>query len=157
MTTSRFALTISTLYSIPLLIWFLFSLQFVDWNPHSLQSLFNNTYTVVLLLQALALPLCFIYRSGANWHDDAIGVLHIILFPLPLITLSWLTGSVSATAILTAVVLLTGLSILLIVLQQLSRLITDNHTISQPILSSLQLIITVLVWNYRDLWQGWIM
>lgn len=156
MTSSRSALTLSLLYSIPLLIWLTFSLQFIDWNTHSLQHLFQQTHNALLLLQAIALPLCFIYRSDGNWQDDALAVTHILLYPLPVITLAWLTGSVTTTVILTGFAMLTGLSFFMFLLQIFSRLIAYNNYIKQSVLSSLHLIITILVWNYRDLWRGWI-
>ena len=152
MTQPRQALTISIVYSIPLLIWLLCRLELIEWSTGSLQHIFRQTLAGLLLLQLLATALLFINPPEARWQDDALGILHIVLFPLPVLVLTALTGSVSLSVILKGLLLVSSFGLLAFLLQRGgSRL-----NIMESGRALVHVLLATLVWNYRDLWWDWL-
>jgi len=156
MNQSRQALVLSIIYSLPLIIWFVTQLQFIEWSTANLQSLFRQTLFGLFLLQAFTTALLFINHPGSTWQDDALGVTHILLFPLPFLTLIWLTGSVSLSVILKNLALVSSLGIFALLLQQCCRLIPARKNLLQTGGSLAVILMAVIIWNYRQLWWIWL-
>ena len=156
MNQSRRALIVSIVYSIPLLIWFIAQLQFIDWNTASLQSLFLQTLFAVLLLQFFSIALLLINHPEGNWRDNSLAVIHILLFPLPFMSLSWLTGSASLSILLKSFVCLSSAAVLLFFIQQGSQLIPDRIKIIGTLFTLTQILLAVMLWNFRHIWWNWL-
>jgi len=156
MSQSRRALILSIVYSIPLLIWFITQLQFIDWNTANLQSLFRQTLFAVLLLQFFSIALLLINHPGDNWQDNALAVIHTLLFPLPLMSLFWLTGSASLSILLKSLLCLGSSAVLLLLIQQGSQLIPDRIKIIGTLFTLSQILLAVMLWNSRHIWWNWL-
>lgn len=155
MSQSRKALIFSILYSLPLLAWLTAQLKFLEWNTASLPLLFQQTLAVLVLLQALAIVLLFLNHSKAEWHDELLAIIHILLFPLPFFILIWLTGSVSLNVLLKSLLLPGSVAAISFIIQRCNGLIPCRQNILQTGSSLLYILLAVLIWNYRDLWWGW--
>jgi len=156
MSQQRQALTLSIIYSIPLLIWLTTQLQFIEWSHFYLQPLFRQLFSTLLLLQTLCITLLSLNRVDRQWSQDALGIIHIILFPLPFVALTWLTGSVNLNTIISGLLLISLIGALGI----LSRISIDFLAaglkplkIISPFVS---ITLAILMWNFRHLWMNWL-
>jgi hypothetical protein len=156
MSQQRQALTLSIAFSLPLLVWLFARLEFIEWDADSLQFVFRRTLAGLLLLQLLATALLFINSSGENWRDDALGIVHIVLFPLPLLVLIWLTGSVSPYTILKALSLVSSFGLLAFLTRQIVKPVCGGSNISEIGHTLAHILFAVMVWNFRELWWGWL-
>lgn len=155
MNQSRKALIFSILYSVPLLIWLTAQLKFSEWNTTGLQLLFQQTLATLVLLQSFTIVLLFLNQSKAEWRDELVAIVHIMLFPLPFFVLIWLTGSVSLTILLKSLLLPGSVATMVFIIQRCNGLVPDRKTIFQPGISLLYIMLAVLIWNYRELWRDW--
>jgi len=155
MSQSRKALIFSILYSLPLLTWLTAQLEFLEWNTGSLQLLFQQTLVVLVLLQAFAIVLLFLNSPKEQWHSELAAIFHILLFPLPFFALIWLTGSASLSTLLKSLLLPGSVAAIAFVIQHGSGLIPGRQHIVEAGISLLYILLTVLIWNYRELWWSW--
>lgn len=156
MNQSRQALILSLLYSLPLLAWLAAQLKYIEWNSGNLQFLFRQTLLGLILFQTFATILLFINHANNKWHDDAMGVIHILLFPLPFLTLIWLTGSASLNVILKSLLLVGSVGALALLVQQCGRMIPMSMTVIRHGLSLMHILLAVTIWNYHYLWRRWL-
>lgn len=156
MSQSQRALIISIVYSIPLLIWFITQLQFIDWNTANLQSLFRQTLFAVLLLQFFSIALLLINHPGDNWRDNALAIIFTLFFPLPFMSLFWLTGSASITILMKSFAWLASLSFLLLLIHQGSQLIPDRIKFIGTFFTLSQIVLAVMLWNFHHIWWNWL-
>lgn len=159
MSQSRQALILCTIFSLPLLIWFIAQLQFIDWNATHLQSLFLQTLFGLLLLQFFAITLLFISHPGNSWWDDALGATHILLFPMPFMALFWLTGSVSFFTLVKSFTLVASFAVCSFLLQQVRLFFSSADfpaiaTNIEAFVTLLHILLAIMVWNFRDFWWG---
>ena len=156
MNPSRQALALSMAYLLPLLIWLLAQLQYIEWSPLNLQHLFRQTLALLIPLQALCITLSGINRSPQDWQDEALAIIHIILFPLPVLALIWLTGGADLTLILNSLLLL-SLFAAVIQLIQLADKKSPLAANTRAIMRSLgYLLLFIALWNFRPHWHGWL-
>ena len=163
------ALTFSLLYSLPLLVWLIARLHYIEWTTNELHWLLGQTWRIIVLLQAGIIPLLFIApscRAAENQHqpahpdntltDDLLAMLHILLYPLPLLTLIWLGGGATLHTLLAGlalVVIVAAISLLI----QLGRQLVRKRQSPLSILPSLaQLLLVVSLWNFRDAWFAYL-
>ncbi len=108
---------------------------------------------VLLILQATAVALWTPwYGRESPWASALTGMLLLILVPLPLITILWLTGTWSLTVIARAeVTLLIFAAALLFGIRALARLPVSSITSAIA-----QLVGIVGLWAFRDDWLGWL-
>lgn len=154
MNLSRKALTFSILYSLPLLVWLTAQLEFLEWNTGVLQRLFQQTLAVIILLQAFAIVLLFLNHSKAEWRDEVVAIFHILLFPLPFLVLIWLTGSVSLNVLLKSQLLPGLVGAMVFIIQRCNGLVPGRQNMMQAGISLLYILLTILIWNYRERWWG---
>lgn len=155
MNQSRKALTFSIVYSLPLLIWLTAQLEFIEWHTANLQSLFQQTMAVLVLLQAFTLVLLFLNQTKGKWRDEVVAIIHILFFPLPFFVLIWLTGSVTLYVILKSLLLPGSVAATAFIIQRCNGLIPSRQNIMETGISLLYVLLAVLIWNYRDLWWSW--
>ena len=155
MNLSRKALIFSILYSLPLLAWLTAQLEFLEWNTGVPQLLFQQTLAVIILLQAFAIVLLLLNHSKAEWRNEVVAIFHILLFPLPFLVLIWLTGSVSLNVLLKSLLLPTSVGAMVFIIQRCNGLIPSRQNIMQAGISLLYILLTILIWNYREQWWDW--
>ncbi len=156
MTQSRQAFSISIIYSIPLLLWFSAQLQYIDWNSLSLQHLFRQTLFTLVMLQVFAITLLFTMQTQKTWQDDLLAILFVILYPLPFLLITGLSGGTSINALLSGSAIVGAAGGLSFLIQFCGRRITSKWWIIKTGLSSTHILTAVLIWNFRDLWQNWL-
>ena len=154
MTQPRQALRISIIYSIPLLLWFCAQLQFIDWNGESLSRFFKQTLGVLVLLQVFSLTLLFTGQTQQRMRDDLFAILFVMLYPLPFLAIIWLSGSASFSNLFIAAVIVGAAGGIAFLLQFCGRLIAPRWRLIQTGLSTTHILLAVVIWNFRDLWQG---
>jgi hypothetical protein len=155
MSHTRLAVIISLFYSLPLLVWMMAQLAFIEWSPSSLQPLFRQSLFILLLLQSLIIAVLFINQRDEGWQQETLAALQILFYPLPILTLTWLTGSASLTLTLKGMFLVTLIAALANCLRHCSRLL-PNQPQANTLLALAQLSIAVVVWNFRELWWNWL-
>lgn len=156
MNRSRQALTLSILYALPLLIWLTTQLEFVEWSTGSLHTIFKQSLAGLMLLQAAAMTLLLINNPTGKWLEDFLGVMHILLFPLPFLTLIWLTGSASLIVILKGLLLICSIAVVSLLIQQGGRIIPARQNTSQIVPTLAHSILITILWNFRDRWWSWL-
>ncbi len=156
MSQSRHALFISIIYTIPLLFWFSTQLQFIEWNGTHLQQLMIQTLTVLPLLQIFSIVLLFTHNTQQKWQDDVLAIIHILLFPLPLMTLIWLTGSTTLSVLLKSLVIVSMTGFLIFFLRLLAKNLPVSWQIVKTGLSSIHILVIVFALNYREFWLEWL-
>jgi len=154
MTQSRQALRISIIYSIPLWLWFCAQLQFIDWNSVSLAQFFRQTLSALVLLQVFSLTLLFINQTQEKIRDDLFAILFVMLYPLPFLAIVWLSGSASYSALLFTLVIVGAAGGIAFLLQFCGRLIPSEWSMIRSAVSTTHILSAVVIWNFRDLWQG---
>jgi len=152
----RQALALSIVYTIPLLIWLVAGLEFTEWNEDSLRFIFRQALAALLLLQLLSTALLCMNSDTAGWQDNALGILQLILFPLPLLVLIWLTGSASPGLILKSLLLACSLGLIAVLVQQLGRPGLGGPNYFETGRALAQVLLAIMVWNFRELWWGWL-
>lgn len=156
MNASRKALTLSLAYSLPLLAWFYVKLHGVEWGIDSPQTYFHQALAGFILLQALATALLFLNEAKESWRDEALGIVHILLFPLPLLALAWLTGTLALSALFQCCLLVAAVGALTILIRRSFVLIRERWQSIATLVSLLHILLAIAVWNFRDLWWGWL-
>lgn len=154
MTQSRQAVNISIIYSIPLLLWFSAQLQYIEWNSVNLPQFFQQTLIALILLQVFSLTLLFTNHAQKKMQDDLLAILFIIIFPLPFLAIIWLTGGTSLRALLSGLVIVGAAGGIAFLIQFCGRLIPPRRRLMQAGLSSTHILSAVVIWNFRNLWQG---
>ncbi len=154
MTQSRQALRISIIYSIPLLLWFCAQLQFIDWNSVSLTHFFRQTLSALILLQVFSLTLLFTNQAQKNRRDDLFAIGFVLLYPLPFLAIAWLSGSASYRALLIALGIVGSAGAIAFLVQFCGSLTACRRRLVQTGLSATHLLPALVIWNFRDLWQG---
>ena len=154
MTQSRKAVHISIIYSIPLLLWFTAQLQYIEWTSINLPQFFKQTLIVLILLQVFSLTLLFTNHTQKKMQDDLLAILLIMIYPLPFLALIWLTGSTSVTALLNGIVIVGAAGGIAFLIQFCGKLIPSRWRLMQTGLSSTHILTAVVIWNFRNLWQG---
>lgn len=154
MTQPRQALRISIIYSIPLLLWFCAQLQFIDWNGESLGRFFKQTLSALVLLQVFSLTLLFTGQVQQRMRDDLFAILFVMLYPLPLLAIIWLSGSASYSVLFIAVVIVGAAGGIGFLLQFCGSLIAPRWRLLQIGISTTHVLLAIVIWNFRDLWQG---
>ena len=150
----RQALRISIVYSIPLLLWFCAQLQFIDWNGEGLAQFFKQTLSALVLLQVFSLALLFTGQTQQRIRDDLLAILLVMLYPLPFLAIIWLSGSASYSVLFIAVAIVGAAGGIAFVLQCCGRLIAPRCSLIQIGISTTHILLAVVIWNFRDLWQG---
>ncbi len=156
MTQSRRALSISIIYSIPLLLWFSAQLQYIDWNNLSLQHLFRQTLFMLVMLQTFSITLLFTKQIQKKWQDDLFAILFVILYPLPFLLITGLSGGTSLNTLLSGTAIVGAVGGISFLIQFCGRRIASRWWIIKTGLSSTHILTAVLIWNFRDLWQKWL-
>lgn len=154
MTQPRQALRISIIYSIPLLLWFCAQLQFIDWNGASLSRFFKQTLSALVLLQVFSLTLLFTGQTQERMRDDLFAILFVMLYPLPFLAIIWLSGSASYSVLFIAVIIVGMAGGIAFLLQFCGSLIAPRWRLLQIGISTTHILLAVVIWNFRDLWQG---
>jgi len=169
MSQSHKALIFSILYSVPLTIWLVTQLEFLEWSSTSLRLLFQQTLAVLVLLQAFAAILLFVdystQRSALDWLDELTAIAHLLLFPLPFFSLIWLTGSASLSIILNSIIVPASVAAMVFIISRFngqlfnSQLTNSRASGKYNIIhcgsSLFYVLLAVLVWNYRYEWWHW--
>ncbi|MEG7522811.1 MAG: hypothetical protein M3H12_06890 [Chromatiales bacterium] len=148
--------TISSLaYLLPLTLWLTAQLELNDWAAARVTTLFDQAVHVTLIAQIIGVILLFIKPIESSRRNDIIALALILFFPLPLLTLSWLSGSLEIIPIAlgSLVVTLTGLSAFGI-RQGLSHIL-PNPVIREGMIGALQVALLILLWQFRQVWWGW--
>lgn len=151
----RFATFHSLAYLLPLVFWLSAQLELNGWATLQVQSHFRQSVLITICAQSIGMSLLF-FKAGENSLAGEISAfLLMLLFPLPLLTLSWLTGSLEFRNLiyLVALVALTGLlafGIRRILLASLS-----SPQVREPMIGAFQIGLLMLLWNYRHLWLNW--
>ena len=152
---SRKALIFSILYSLPLLAWLTAQLEFIEWKTANLQLLFQQTLAVIVLLQAFAIVLLLLNQTKTEWRDEIAAIFHILLFPLPFLVLIWLTGGVSLNVLLKSLLIPGSVASMAFIIHRCNGLIPSRQNLMQAGISLLYILLTILIWNYRERWWGW--
>ena len=155
MSTSRLASFHSLAYLLPLVLWLSVQLELNGWTNSQVHLLFQQSVLITIYAQCLGLSLLFSRADEQPLTNEIYGLLLILLFPLPLFTLSWLTGSLELTALfkLAGVVTLTGL-LAITILRTMMAFLPIPH-LQESVVGVLQLSLLMLLWNYRQLWLHW--
>ncbi|HHO59820.1 MAG TPA: hypothetical protein ENJ64_06210 [Thiotrichales bacterium] len=165
MNRSRQALAFSLLYSLPLLTWFIARLHYIEWQANELQWLFRQTQQIVVLLQAVIIPLLFIQppygddgnparqnQPVDNITGDLLAILQVLLYPLPLLTLVWLSGATTLHTQANAMALVAGVAAISLLIQQGHRLVPASGRWATVLPSLTQMLLLVSLWHFRDDW-----
>ena len=152
----RQASTISLLYSLPLLVWMSAQLRYTMVGGTDLRFLFNQMLGGLVLLQAFAMILLLINNPLRKWQDEALGVLYVLLFPMPFLALIGLTGGASLLVIIKSLMLVGAVGIFAFLIQRCGGLITDRLKILRSCLSLAHVLLAVTLWNFREHWQDWL-
>jgi hypothetical protein len=156
MTASRKALTLSLAYSLPLLAWLYVKLKGIEWGFDNPQAFFNQALSGFILLQALATALIYLNHAKESWHEELSGIGHILLFPLPFLTLAWLTGSLSLSVIFKSFLLVGSVGALTFLIRLSLNPAQERLQLIEIIASLLHILLAIAIWNYRGLWWHWL-
>jgi len=156
MSQSSRALMLNIIYAVPLLIWFSHQLQFIDWTTNNLQTLFQQTLFSLLLLQAITLLVFFINHPEGDWQNDLLAISHIILFPLPLFALFYLSDTHSLSLLLKSFTLISLIAALLFIMQLLAHLWAVNNRLVQHFFTFGYILLATIIWNFRQTGWNWL-
>ncbi len=148
--------TISSLaYLLPLTLWLTVQLELNDWAAAGVTTLFDQAVHVTLIAQIIGVILLFFKPVESSRQNAIMGVALVLFFPLPLLTLSWLSGSLEIIPIAlgSLVVTLTGLTAFGI-RQGLDRVL-PNPAGREGVIGALQIALLILLWQFRQVWWGW--
>jgi hypothetical protein len=104
----------------------------------------------------LSTVLLLINNPLSKWQDDALGLLYVLLFPMPFLALIWLTGSASLLVLMKGLMLVGSVGALAFMIQRCGGLITERLKILESVLSLAHLLLAVMIWNLREHWWGWL-
>ncbi|MBL3528290.1 MAG: hypothetical protein JMN27_13320 [gamma proteobacterium endosymbiont of Lamellibrachia anaximandri] len=148
--------TISSLaYLLPLTLWLTAQLELNDWAAARVTTLFDQAVHITLIAQIIGVILLFFKPIEGSRQNDISAVALVLFFPLPLLTLSWLSGSLEIIPITlgSLMVALTGLTAFGI-RQGLSHIL-PNPAIREGMIGALLIAQLILLWQFRQAWWGW--
>ncbi|MBL3589019.1 MAG: hypothetical protein JMN24_04390 [gamma proteobacterium endosymbiont of Lamellibrachia anaximandri] len=151
----RLATLSSLAYLLPLTLWLTAQLELNDWAAAGVTTLFDQAVHVTLIGQIIGVIMLFFKPVESSRQNDIMAVVLILFFPLPLLTLSWLSGSLEIipAALGSLVVTLTGLTAFGI-RQGLSHIL-PNPAIREGMIGALQITLLIPLWQFRQVWWGW--
>lgn len=116
-----------------------------------------NMVRMIILVLALGVPVSLPWFAGnPSWVDTLCGPLMVVLIPLPLMTVLWLTGDARfmillapwAAVALFMLMLATGLRLL-------SALIRDFQTLALTH-TAITVVVVGMAWALRNEWLAWL-
>ncbi|RDH88482.1 MAG: hypothetical protein DIZ78_00675 [endosymbiont of Escarpia spicata] len=151
----RLATLSSLAYLLPLTLWLTAQLELNDWAAARVTTLFDQAVHVTLVAQVIGVIMLFFKPVESSWQNDIMAVAVVLFFPLPLLTLSWLSGSLEIipAALGSLVVTLTGLTAMGI--RQGLSYILPNPAVREGMIGTLQIALLILLWQFRQVWWGW--
>jgi hypothetical protein len=152
---SRLASAVSLAYLLPLILWLTAQLELNDWAAGQVQATLQQAILVVLAGQCLGMALLNLSADARPLGAEVNGLLLLLLYPLPLLTLSWLSGSLELGALfrLSAAPYLAGG--LALGLRRGLLAILPFPLYRTPTLGLLQGTLLILLWHYRQFWLAW--
>ncbi len=151
----RLATICSLAYLLPLTLWLTAQLELNDWAAARVTTLFDQAIHVTLIGQIIGVILLFFKPVESSRQNDIMAVALVLFFPLPLLTLSWLSGSLEILPIAlgSLAVTLTGLTAFGI--RQGLNHILPNPVGREGMIAVLQIALLILLWQFRQVWWGW--
>jgi len=152
---SRRAGLLSLAYLLPLALWLTAQLELNDWAASPVRSYLQQAILVVVACQCLGMGLLNLAAEARPLAVEINGLLLLLLFPLPLLILSWLSASLEIGVLLrsSALVALTG-GLALGLRRGLLVLLSSPHY-RMPLLGLLQSGLLILLWHHRGFWLSW--
>ena len=116
-----------------------------------------STVRMLCLVLALSVPVSLPwFANSRSWSDTVFGPLLVVLVPLPLWTVLWLTGDLDFMVLLLP---LAGIALIMMTLSAGLRFLSADGR-SMPAMTLIQTAISVavagLAWTLRDQWLGWL-
>lgn len=152
MNASRLAALHSLAYLLPLTLWLCAQLEISDWTTSQVQAYFHDSVLIILAAQCLGMTLLFSQGSERTLAHDLNGLLLMLLFPLPLLALSWLSGALLAMSLLNLCTMVVLVGILALTIRRGIMLFLTNRQYREPVIGMLQIGLLILLWHYHDLW-----
>lgn len=144
-------INVALAFCLPLSVWLLAqSLLVSDRQADPLMS-FTLLLQALFLLQVVAVTLAlpaFLRAPTRRTHAEALGM--VLLAPLPLYSLCWLTGSATAAMLLRTLATAAGLSLLLYAVFSVAVRLAPAGRIRALTCLSLQAALIAATWRYRD-------
>jgi hypothetical protein len=151
----RFATLHGTLYLMPLSIWLSARLSLDQGGTEQVQGLFHQTVVLGLAAQIIGMALLFARSGPGSGAGRFAASLGILLFPLPLWTLSWLTASVEPNTLLKAMMLVTAGGVAAKALcRGISRLVSQSG-FRNSLIGAAQLVLLMVFWHFRSFGLDW--
>ena len=151
---ARDSLYLGLLYSLPLMLWVAGQLDPTPGGSGADVAL--RCAQILVLVQSIMLA-CVApwYAWDSRWQDGLTGLLIVLLVPLPLVAVIWLTGAADASTLVLAQAGLVSLAALLLALGKLVAHAVPSGVFSAIAVTSLQVCAVAAAWILRHEWLAW--
>lgn len=116
-----------------------------------------STVRMLSLVLALSVPISLPwFASSSDWGDTLFGPLLVVLIPLPLLTVLWLTSDLKFSALLLP---LAGIALIMMSLSAGLRLLAawgGNSSAVTLVQTTISVVVAGLAWALRDEWLAWL-
>lgn len=142
---------------LPILIWvYATALQTLGTVPDS-AAFTLSTVRMLSLVLALSVPVSLPwFASSPDWSDTLFGPLMVVLVPLPLLTVLWLTGDLKFLVLLLP---LTGIALTMMTLSAVLRFFAAggrNFPAVTLVQTTISVVVAGLAWALRNEWLAWL-
>jgi hypothetical protein len=115
-----------------------------------------NTVQMLSLVLALGVPVSLNwFANSPDWNDTIFGPLMVILIPLPLLTVLWLTGDLKFLVLLMPFAVIGLIMMTLSVILRLLAAGGRNFSAVTLVQISVSVVVAGVAWALRDEWLAW--
>ena len=151
---TRAGLYIALVFTLPIFAWLLGQSFLPGTGPLGVSAALGAMMATLLLLQSGALAVCLpsLLRFSTAL-DRCCGIAMIVLVPAPLYALCWQGGGGEWPGLVMSMTTLVGFAAVLYGLFAVCLILTVPGGRRSFLLLAVQLVLLVLCWNFRSLWQ----
>jgi len=146
-------LNLALSYSVPVLLWAAGVAGLADESSTPVSDVASQSAETLFIVQALSITLIAPwYATQGRLTDALIGLLIVVVIPLPLLSVIWLTGAVDAPALAAGQLFVTGLSVLLLVLARSLHAVISQEFPRNVTTAGIQVCAAVVTWVFHPQW-----
>ncbi len=149
---TRTGLNLALLYSVPVLLW---AAGVANEGSTPVADIALQCAGILFLVQALSVALIAPWYATQNrLQDGLVGLLIVLLVPLPLLSIIWLTGAVEASVLASGQSLVLGLSALLLVFSRSLNAVIPAAFPRDIMIACVQVGAAAGTWAFRHQWMA---
>jgi len=151
----------SLFYCLPLVVWTISQTAYTqntnDWNAKSWADVTQEGLKILWIVQALIIAIVIPWLSWhKKWRHQISTVLILILMPLPLLSIVWLSGGSTLSALTYGLISLVILSALLLLSTRLIENLPPSHYLKVSGRVIIQILSVSILWKFHEPLLSWV-